>query len=67
MTNNGKLCLHCKQPYENHSRYILDNWDHSDPDAYGKANAKLVICNMFKLMDNLQYLEYQYEKSQTNG
>jgi hypothetical protein len=62
--SEAKRCKNCKEPYTDHLRFILDEWDNSDPLRYSKANEKLHAneCHKFVLMNNLELLEWEYEK-----
>jgi hypothetical protein len=64
--NKNKRCKTCKEPYEVHIHYILDEWDTigSAPDSIKAAQEALdkIECNRFQPMDNLELLEWEEEK-----
>lgn len=63
--DKNKICKHCKLPYKDHIDYIMDAWDDEyEKRLEGYDGNRPDICNMFKPMTNLEYLEWKaHEKS----
>jgi hypothetical protein len=55
-----RRCKACKQTYADHLEFVLDEWEGEGSKMYDPD--KVVRCNRFKPMTNLELLEWEDER-----